>query len=94
MGARGPDFYDEAFRQLTEKEDPAAFRDFLVRAPTMFMALGERIGGISHIASFWRYCVPDAHSGPIAAENLYEILLDFEASLGVEDGEGESLRVA
>jgi hypothetical protein len=88
-------FYDEAFRHLTEKEDPAAFRDFLVKAPTMFMALGERIGGISHIASFWRYCVPNAHSGPIAAEDLYEILLDFEASLGVEDGEGEgALRVA
>ena len=85
-------FYDEAFHELTEKEDPAAFRDFLVRAPAMFTTLGERIGGISHIASFWRYCVPAPGVGPIAAEDLYEILLDFENSVGVEDGYDEGLR--
>ena len=36
----------------------AVFRDFLVRAPSLFFALGERIGGIAHVASFWRYCFP------------------------------------
>jgi hypothetical protein len=85
-------FYDDAFRGLTEKEDPGAFRDFLVKAPMMFMALGERIGGISHVASFWRYCVPTPNAGPMAADDLYDLLLDFEASLGVEDGEGGLLQ--
>jgi hypothetical protein len=87
-------FYDDAFRALTENGDPGAFRDFLVKAPAMFMTLGERIGGISHIASFWRYCVPDAKAGPIAADDLYEILLDFEASLGVEDAGDDAYRAA
>ncbi len=74
--------YDDAFRNLTEDEEPGAFRDFLVRAPGMFTDLGERIGGISHVASFWRYCVPQPNKGAIAAEELFEILQDFEASLG------------
>jgi hypothetical protein len=84
-------FYDDAFRDLTEKEDPGAFRDFLVKAPSMFMTLGERIGGISHVASFWRYCVPTPNAGPMAAEDLYDLLLDFEASLGVEEGSDGAL---
>jgi hypothetical protein len=87
-------FYDAAFSELTENEDPAAFRDFLVKAPAMFTTLGERIGGISHIASFWRYCVPAPGVGPIAAEDLYDILMDFEASLGVEETYEEGLRAA
>ena len=51
----------------------------------MFTSLGERIGGLSHVSSFWRYCVPRPNSTPMAATDLYEILLDFEASLGLEE---------
>jgi hypothetical protein len=50
----------------------------------MFAALGERIGGISHIASFWRYRFPEGD--PLAAswDEMMDILQDFEASLGLE----------
>jgi hypothetical protein len=83
--------YDDAFRALTENEDPASFRDFLVRAPYMFTSLGERISGLSHVVSFWRYCVPKPEATKLPAEEFYEILQDFEASLGDEQDEAGSL---
>lgn len=76
--------YDRAYHELTANGKPGAFRDFLVQAPDMFSTLGERIGGISHIASFWRYRFPE--NAPLTAswEEMMDILQDFEASLGLE----------
>ena len=39
-------------------QSPKTFRDFLLRAPYMFLELGEKMGAISHIVSFWRYRFP------------------------------------
>jgi len=75
--------YDDAFRDLTVNGKPAAFREFLVKAPGMFMMLGERIGAISHIGSFWRYRFPRGCQEPVLITELADILQDFEASLGV-----------
>ncbi len=36
--------YDDAFEDLIENGRPTAFRDFLLRAPEMFLSLGERVG--------------------------------------------------
>jgi hypothetical protein len=75
--------YDEAFADLTTNGRAARFRDFLIRAPSMFTMLGERIGAISHIVSFWRYRFPKGADHAVPALELAEIVRDFEASLGV-----------
>ena len=73
--------YDSAFNDLTKNGRPMAFRDFLLKAPDMFMMLGERMGVISHIASFWRYRFPDLRSLNAPIEEVVDILQDFEANL-------------
>ncbi len=73
--------YDSAFNDLTDNGKPMAFRDFLLKAPEMFMMLGERMGVISHIASFWRYRFPDARSLNASTTEVVDILQDFEANL-------------
>jgi hypothetical protein len=55
-----------------------------VQAPSLFFSLGERIGGIAHVASFWRYCFANP-SQPVTLEALSEILQEFEASLAIDD---------
>ena len=47
--------YDASFQDLVENQTPKTFRDFLLSAPHMFLELGEKLGAISHIVSFWRY---------------------------------------
>jgi len=76
--------YDKAYARLIEHGDPGAFRDFLLGAPAMFLSIGEKMGAISHISSFWRYRFPRGHSGRADAEELVTIFQDFEAGFGLQ----------
>lgn len=73
--------YHAAYRDLTQNGKPMAFRDFLVKAPAMFMALGEKIGAISHVASFWQYRFSKALELTAHTDELLDILQDFESAL-------------
>ncbi|MES2860502.1 MAG: hypothetical protein V4701_03485 [Pseudomonadota bacterium] len=72
--------YDDAFRGLTREGRPTAFRDFLRDAPILFARLGERLGAVQHIVSFWRYRVTPGKLAP-SADELIDLLSDFELSL-------------
>ena len=72
--------YDDAFRGLTREGRPTAFRDFLRDAPLLFARLGERLGAIQHIVSFWRFRMGGDKARP-GAEELLDLLSDFETSL-------------
>jgi hypothetical protein len=80
--------YDASFGDLVENQSPRKFRDFLLSAPYMFLDLGEKLGAISHIVSFWRY-----RFGPggakIDSEELAAIFQDFSLGFG-EKLKGES----
>ncbi len=75
--------YDTVFKQLTEG-NAAAFRDFLLASPEMFMALGEGAGVLSHVATFWRYRFPSGKPLMAPMGEVIELLQDFEAGLGAE----------
>jgi hypothetical protein len=75
--------YDSVFLQLTEG-NAAAFRDFLLASPEMFMALGEGAGTLSHVATFWRYRFPQGRPLMAPMGEILELLQDFEAGLGAE----------
>ncbi len=73
--------YDRAYGGLTNDGQPGAFRDFLLAAPDMFTQLGERLGALQHIISFWRYRFADFRRTSISPSELMDIFLDFEDSL-------------
>ena len=75
------DSYDAAFNELTLNANPIAFRDFLLSAPNLFFGVGDRLGAVQHITSFWRYRFQPGSPG-LKAPELFDILLDFENSLG------------
>ena len=81
--------YDAAFRDLVANETPKTFRDFLLSAPYMFLELGEKLGGISHIVSFWRCRFPPGGPSHVDAEELSAIFQDFSSGFG-EKIKGES----
>jgi hypothetical protein len=49
-------------------------------APYLFVELGEKMGAITHISSFWRYRFPENTTPKIDAEELVAIFQDFSAS--------------
>ncbi len=73
--------YDDAYHDLTVKGQPKAFREFLLNAPNLFYELGERLGAIQHIISFWRYRFPEESRAKIPVGELLELLSDFDFSL-------------
>jgi len=75
------DVYNQAYAALTRDGEPMAFRRFLTTAPEMFASLGEHLGAIQHVISFWRYRMPPDRRALIAPDELMDILLDFEDSL-------------
>lgn len=76
--------YDEAYAALTVRANPNAFRDFLLEAPATFRTLGEQLGVLQHIVSYWNFRFgPDA--GLISGEELMDVLMDFEAGLAGRD---------
>ncbi|HEY3800365.1 MAG TPA: hypothetical protein VGL58_18600 [Caulobacteraceae bacterium] len=73
-------FYDSAFASLIDGK-PTAFREFLLSAPAMFCELGERLGAVSHVVSFWNYRFPQGKLPVMSGVELVDIFSDFEESL-------------
>ena len=73
--------YDEAFARLTQHGDAIAFREFLLNSPPLFLRLGEQIGALSHIATYWRYRFPAGAALCADSEDVLDILQDFESGL-------------
>jgi hypothetical protein len=74
--------YDNAFRKLVTNQSAKSFRDFLLSAPLMFLELGEQLGAISHIVTFWRYRFAASSQRAVDAEELAAILQDFATGFG------------
>lgn len=76
--------YGVAFAALAEGQ-PSAFRSFLLTAPSLFIPIGEAVGVIRHINSFWRFRFPDSATPMMEADEAIEVLHDFESTVqGVE----------
>ena len=73
--------YDAAFLSLTLEGDFRGFREFLQASPVQFLDLGERIGVLSHIASFWRFRFPGDIPPEASAEDAFDLLHEFDANL-------------
>ncbi len=77
-------YYDAAFASLVDGH-PQAFRDFLLNAPSMFCDLGERLGAVNHIVSFWNFRFPRGRMVVVTGDELADILADFEDSLAFSE---------
>lgn len=77
--------YDQAYQGLTERSDPIGFRNFLLNAPALFNELGDRLGAVDHVISFWRFRFPTGKPAMITGDELADIFTDFEFSLNFEE---------
>ncbi len=78
------EIYETAYRALTLESDSPSFRDFLLSAPRLFNELGERLGAIDHMVSFWTFRFPDDRLAVVSADELADIFSDFESGLNSE----------
>jgi hypothetical protein len=73
--------YDEAFAALRDRADPSNFSRFLLQAPSFFQAMGEHVGLLAHVVSYWGFRF-SARDGLLAyPEELIDILDSFMLEL-------------
>ena len=78
--------YDDAYANLTQNGRPTAFREFLLDAPHLFTRLGEQVGAVEHIVSFWKFRF-GPNAAKVSVEELIDIMMDFEGSLASREAE-------
>ncbi|MBI1251915.1 MAG: hypothetical protein GC189_10630 [Alphaproteobacteria bacterium] len=71
--------YKGAFTSLTEG-GASRFRDFLLKAPDLFIPMGEAIGLIKHVRSYWGYRFPKTGAAPLSADEAIELFDDLDRS--------------
>lgn len=78
--------YDDAYALLVSAGKPSAFRQFLLKAPQMFLDTGAPLAAVNHITKFWRYRYPEGPLAPLELEEAFDLFGEFETSLaGPED---------
>jgi hypothetical protein len=79
--------YDSAYAGMIERQDPKLFREFLLGAPKLFLDIGDKMGGMSHITSFWNYRFPAGAPKTAEVDELIAIFQDFTKGLTAADTE-------
>ena len=73
--------YERAYQGLTEDQKPESFRRFLREGPSLFMELGERIGRLEQVVSFWTYRL-EQHAG-MSPDEVMDAMRDLLQGLSI-----------
>jgi hypothetical protein len=87
------DGYDSHCADLAHGGQPQMFRVFLLQAPHVLVQLGEKLGGLGHIASFCRYRFPRQRVQPVDPETIMSLFTDFALSIGLSADEPDLIAV-
>jgi hypothetical protein len=75
--------YDTAYRGLTQTQDPVGFRQFLLRAPQMFLDLGEAVGLLEHSVDYWGYRSKAIEPRRFSGDDYLMLISELKEGLGV-----------
>lgn len=83
--------YNDQFQTFVEQGDPLALKNFLLRAPGLFFEMGQDLGSLQHVASYWRFWKGGRGEGPMPASEALEIMPGFAAELAVTHSDMEGI---
>ena len=75
------DAYHTEFDTFVQRGDPAALKNFMTRAPELFVEMGEDLGRLQHVTAYWRFWTKDRRGKALSAQEAFDLLPDFEAAL-------------
>ena len=78
--------YDLAFASLTDQESADGFRSFLVHGSHLFLELGDRIGRLEQVSSFWDDRFGGERFTDLAPDEVFDGLRDLLQALSVRIG--------
>jgi hypothetical protein len=78
--------YDEVFGALTEQRSPEPFRRFLVDGHKVFARLGERMGRLEQLVSYWSHQFPGRKPRQLSPEAVFDGLRNLLGALSLGAG--------
>jgi hypothetical protein len=72
--------YGSAFAGLASG-DPLRFRDFLLKAPQLFVPIGEAMGAVQHAQSFWGFRFPPGAPQVLQSDEALDLYSEFLTTL-------------
>ncbi|WP_304073812.1 hypothetical protein [Maricaulis maris] len=75
------DEYERVFGRFCRGEDVNGFRNFLLKAPTLFYDVGSDLSVVSHIPGYWTYWARQNTKGFLHAREAMMLFSDFTASV-------------
>ena len=76
--------YDRAYQGLTQDQKPENFHRFLSEGASLFVELGERIGRLEQVVSFWSYRL-EPHAG-MSPDEVMDAMRDLLQGLSIWPG--------
>ncbi len=75
------DEYELVFGRFCRGEDANGFRNFLLKAPSLFYDVGSDLSVVSHVPGFWSYWSRQNSKGFLQAREAVMLFSDFIASV-------------
>jgi hypothetical protein len=75
--------YDRAYDALTHDQKPDNFRSFLMSGSSLFIDLGNRIGVLEQVVSFWEHRLMQHHAGSMSPDEVMDAMRDLLQGLSI-----------
>jgi hypothetical protein len=85
--------YDNVFEALTQSRTPEPFRRFLVDGPRVFARLGERMGRLEQLVSFWQHQFPGGRTRQLSPEAVVDGMRNLTTALSLGGAAGAEAHV-
>ena len=79
------DQYSHEFEHFVQRGDPQALTSFMHRAPHLFVEMGEDVGRLQHVSSYWRFWTKGRRVQTMTGTEAFDLLPDFEVALQSTD---------
>ena len=73
--------YEQVFGRFCRGEDANGFRNFLLKAPSLFYDVGSDLSVVGHVPGYWRYWAKQNSKGFLHAREAVTLFSDFIASV-------------
>jgi len=75
--AASVNLYENSFKDLSEGHSAKGFREFLLSAPDQFIALGKKMGILSHLLHSWQFRTSGKRVVSIKPDELWVMLQEY-----------------
>ena len=75
--------YDNVFEALKESRTPEPFRRFLIEGPRLFARLGERMGRLEQLVSYWQHQFPGGRTRHLSPDAIVDGLRNLTSALSL-----------